>query len=434
MDLNRKTAFQVLLAVEKDRAYSNLELNNQIKINKPDSPAFVRELVYGVLENKILIDYYIDKLVASGARKIKSQPLVLLRMGIYQLEFMDSVPKYAAINETVKLAKKFAKGRDGFINGVLRNYIKIKEEIELPSIENNPVEYFCTKYSYDKWIVKLWIRQFGISMCEKMLKAMNGRPDISIRINLMKTDKKNLLEKLSARGFDVKEGELSERVLFIKGSDILSSPEYAEGLFSIQDEASVITSDMLDAEPDKTVLDICAAPGGKTLATAELMNNSGRVCAFDIYEHKLSLIEKESRRLGIEIIETSENDGCIYNSAFSEMADCVLVDGPCSGLGVIRRKPEIKYKHLADDGKSLADKQYEILMNSSRYVKRGGTLIYSTCTINQIENQDVSSRFLENNKDYQMVYEHQYLPVNEETDGFYICKMIRKGDNNESWV
>lgn len=434
MDLNRKTAYQVLLAIEKEGAYSNLELNNQIKINNPDSPAFVRELVYGVSENKIYIDYYIDKLAASGIRKIKSQPLVLLRMGIYQLEFMDSVPKYAAINETVKLAKKFAKGRDGFINGVLRSYIKKKTEINLPSIEENPIEYLCIRYSYDRWIVELWTKQLGIEKCEELLKSMNSRPDVSVRVNTIKVSRKELAEKLTARGFAVREGSLSERVLFVKGQEILNCPEYLDGLFSIQDEASVITSDFLDVKPGNTVLDMCAAPGGKTLAAAELMSNTGKVFAFDIYSHKLRLIEKESRRLGIKNIETDENDGCIFNPKLEKSADCVLVDAPCSGLGVIRRKPEIKYKHLTDEGKSLAGKQYEILLNSSKYVKPSGNLVYSTCTINQIENSDVVCNFIKNNTDFQIVFEHQYTPLDEETDGFYICKMIRKGENDGSWV
>lgn len=427
MDINRKTAYTVLLKTEKEQAYSNLELNRQIQLLKPDNPPFVRELVYGVLENKIYLDHILSGLIPKGLRGIKKQVLTLLRMGLYQIIFMDSVPSYAAASETVKLAKKLTPGRDGFINGVLRGYEKKKETIVLPDRSRNLTEYLSVRYSYAEWIVKLWLSLFGEEKTERLLAAGNERPDISVRVNFLKTDRKSLASALEKQGFQTKESSESSRVLLVKGSGLLDTVQYREGYFSMQDTASVLAAEALCAKLGDTVLDICAAPGGKSLALAEIMENTGRIRSFDIYKHKLSLLEREAERLGISIVETEENDGCAIRSDLSETADCVLVDGPCSGLGVIRRKPEIKYKEISDDGASLAEKQLRILTVSSRYVKPGGTLQYSTCTVNRLENEDVVRQFLENHREFVKVFERQLLPNIDAVDGFYICRMEKRG-------
>lgn len=427
MDINRKTAYTVLLKTEKEQAYSNLELNRQIQLLKPDNPPFVRELVYGVLENKIYLDHILSSLIPKGLRGIKKQVLTLLRMGLYQIIFMDSVPSYAAASETVKLAKKLTPGRDGFINGVLRGYEKKKESIVLPDRSRNLIEYLSVRYSYTEWIVKLWLSIFGEEKTERLLAAGNERPDISVRVNFLKTDRKSLASALEKQGFQTKESSESSRVLLVKGSGLLDTVQYREGYFSMQDTASVLAAEALCAKPGETVLDICAAPGGKSLALAEIMENTGLIRSFDIYRHKLSLLEREAERLGISIVETEENDGCAIRSDLSETADCVLVDGPCSGLGVIRRKPEIKYKEISDDGASLAEKQLRILTVSSRYVKPGGILQYSTCTVNRLENEDVVRQFLENHREFVKVFERQLLPDTDAADGFYICRMEKRG-------
>ncbi len=427
MDINRKTAYTVLLKTEKEQAYSNLELNRQIQLLKPDNPPFVRELVYGVLENKIYLDHILSSLIPKGLRGIKKQVLTLLRMGLYQIIFMDSVPSYAAASETVKLAKKLTPGRDGFINGVLRGYEKKKETIVLPDRSRNLIEYLSVRYSYTEWIVKLWLSIFGEEKTERLLAAGNERPDISVRVNFLKTDRKSLASALEKQGFQTKESSESSRVLLVKGSGLLDTVQYREGYFSMQDTASVLAAEALCAKPGETVLDICAAPGGKSLALAEIMENTGLIRSFDIYRHKLSLLEREAERLGISIVETEENDGCAIRSDLSETADCVLVDGPCSGLGVIRRKPEIKYKEISDDGASLAEKQLRILTVSSRYVKPGGILQYSTCTVNRLENEDVVRQFLENHREFVKVFERQLLPDTDAADGFYICRMEKRG-------
>ena len=373
------------------------------------------------------MDHILSSLIPKGLRGIKKQVLTLLRMGLYQIIFMDSVPSYAAASETVKLAKKLTPGRDGFINGVLRGYEKKKETIVLPDRSRNLIEYLSVRYSYTEWIVKLWLSIFGEEKTERLLAAGNERPDISVRVNFLKTDRKSLASALEKQGFQTKESSESSRVLLVKGSGLLDTVQYREGYFSMQDTASVLAAEALCAKPGETVLDICAAPGGKSLALAEIMENTGLIRSFDIYRHKLSLLEREAERLGISIVETEENDGCAIRSDLSETADCVLVDGPCSGLGVIRRKPEIKYKEISDDGASLAEKQLRILTVSSRYVKPGGILQYSTCTVNRLENEDVVRQFLENHREFVKVFERQLLPDTDAADGFYICRMEKRG-------
>lgn len=426
MDLNRKTAYCTLLEIEKNHAYSNLELNRQIRENRPPEPAFVRELVYGVLENRLLLDYILDKLAAKGIKSVDVKALILLRMGLYQIIYMDSVPEYAAVGETVKLAKKIVSGRDGFINGMLRGYGRKKNEIRLPDPETDAAAYLSVRYSYAPWIVKLWISQYGRETAEELLAAGNRRPPLTVRVNTLKTDRSSLAEALRACGFETEASERCDRVLYVRGSGLLDTEEYAKGLFSVQDEASVYAALSLEPAPGETVLDICAAPGGKSLAMAEIMENKGCIRSFDIYRHKLNLLEKEGDRLGISIVHPEENDGTKLRADLIESADRVLVDGPCSGLGVIRRKPEIKYREIEDDGRNLAEKQLQILKNSAEYVKKGGRLLYSTCTVNEIENTQVTERFLEQNRDFILLSKQQLLPHMDGTDGFFVCSMKRK--------
>jgi len=422
-DLNRKTAYQTLLEIEKNEAYSNIELNHQIRQLKPDNPAFVRELVYGVLENKLYLDHLLGQLIPKGLKGVKKPIKVLLRMGLYQMIFMDSVPEYAAVNETVKLARKVAPGRDGFLNGVLRGYGKKKDQLMLPDKEKHLVDYLSVKYSFDLSIVELWLSQYGDEETERLLASSNMRPEMSIRVNQMKTTADELMQTLIKDGFDVKPGALSDRVLFVKGSGLLDTESYTKGLFSVQDEASVLATEILAPLPGETVLDICAAPGGKTLAMAELMEGKGVIQAFDVYQHKLELIQEEAKRLGLSIIETAEQDGTVFNQRLKDFADKVLVDGPCSGLGVIRRKPEIKFKPVIDEARDLANKQLGILENACQYVKTGGDLLYSTCTINRWENMGVVDGFLKKHDEFELVYHRQLLPGVDETDGFFISKL-----------
>ncbi len=429
MDINRKTAYEVLLDIETNQSYSNLALNNFMEKNKPDNQAFVRELVYGVLENKILLDYYLASLIQSGLKKVKKQDLSILRMGAYQLLFMNSVPDYAAINESVGMARKFCKGRDKFINGVLRNVQRKAGELEksIPDAGAEPVKYLSIKYSAAQWLVNLWLDAYGFEKTEELLAASNGRPLLCLRTNLLQTDRDSLMNQLTDSGYEVEAGTLSQRSILVtgKGSGILESQFFKNGLFSVQDEASTLAADTAAPKPGDTVVDVCAAPGGKTMAMAECMAGQGRVYAFDIYEHKLELIKKQAERLGTKVVETKCHDGRKPLAELAGKADCVLADVPCSGLGVIRRKPEIKTKDVSElDLPELVQRQKEIFEAAATYVKEGGTLVYSTCTVNPQENELQVDAFCERHPEFKLKFKKQLMPC-DETDGFFISKLQR---------
>lgn len=425
MDANRKTAYLTLLDVESKKAYSNLALNHKIAMNKPHSPAFVRELVYGVLENKLRLDYYIDRIADNGIESLKIQELTIIRMGIYQLGYMDSVPEYAAINESVDIAKRYCKSKTGLINGVLREYQNRKMQLHLPPRDEDEIRYLSIKYSYAPWIIEMWLRYYSMDFVEKLLAAGNAKPPLTIRMNWLKIRKNDLKKALEDRGYEVEDGKICQNALYVKGSGVLESELYRSGLFTPQDESSMLASEKLGVKQGDVVMDVCAAPGGKTTAIAERMNNTGKVIASDIYRRKLDVVDKEAKRLGITNIETRSWDATRVDSTMVGKADRVIVDAPCSGLGVVRRKPEIKYKEKTDELLLLPKKQLAILSASSSYVKAGGTLIYSTCTINPEENEKVVEAFLKKNRDFERVERLLLLPNVNDTDGFFICVMRR---------
>ena len=428
MDINRKTAYNALMDVESKKSFSNIAINHQIICNRPDSKGFVRELVYGVLENKLLLDHYINSLVKTGTGKMKQSDLTILRMGIYQLAFMNSVPEYAAVNESVVLAKRYAKGREGFINGVLRSYIRDKYTIKLPDRAEDEVNYLSVKYSYAPWIVEMWLDQYSVDFVEELLAAGNETPEVAIRVNWLKALKKDIIQKLEDRKFTVREGKLCDNTLYVKGEDLLDTIMYRDGLFSVQEESSLYATVVLDPQKGETIIDTCAAPGGKALAIAERMNNEGTIYATDVYKRKLDIIKKEAERLGIKNIRTYSWDATRVDADMVGRADRVLVDAPCTGLGVVRNKPEIKYKEKTADMDHLPAKQLAILSAASKYVKAGGILVYCTCTINKDENEKVVNTFLRHNRSFKREEKIQLFPHVNETDGFFICKM-KKSDS-----
>ena len=427
MDKNRRTAYFALMDVEDKNSYSNIVLNHHINSYKPDAPAFVRELVYGVLENKIYLDYILEQFIKTPIEKLKSNDRTILRLGIYQLKFLNAVPEYAAVNESVDLAKRFCKGKEGFINGVLRSFIRAGKEVELPDRSKSEVKYLSIKYSYEPWIVELWLEQYAPEFVEELLSAGNMTPDLVIRVNFIKTTREDLKRRIIAKGFQAEDGLLCKEALHVEGRGLLGGRLYNSGMFSVQDESSILAVNMLDPQPDEFIIDVCAAPGGKSLAMAEKMRNRGQVFAWDIYRRKLAIIDKEAERLGISIVITRTWDATRVDSSMIEKADRVLVDAPCSGLGVVRRKPEIKYKKQSRDIDELPKKQLAILSASSKYVKPGGVLVYSTCTINPYENQQVIKDFIKKYPYFIKEEEMQLLPNINDTDGFFICKM-RKED------
>lgn len=425
MDLNRKTVYFTLLDVEEKKAYSNLALNHRIGMIKPDAPAFVREMTYGVLENKLYLDYILGRFTTQPLDKTKRQDLIILRMGVYQLLFMNSVPAYAAVDESVQLARRYCKGREGFINGVLRSIERKGKEIDLPDREEDLVHYLSIKYSYEPWMIQLWLEEYPVEFVEALLAAGNETPDTVIRVNQLKITRNDLREGLIAEGFSAKDGLLAEDSLHAGGSGLMDSRYYRHGMFSMQDESSMMAVELLGPEPGETVVDVCAAPGGKSLYIAEKMHNRGTVFSRDVYQRKLTQIDEEAERLGISIIQTKAWDAVRPDPDLMGAADRVLADVPCSGLGICRRKPEIKYKEQTEKIRSLPKKQLDILTTSAKYVKPGGILVYSTCTISPYENQGVIDEFLQKNGLFTVEETLQLLPNVNHTDGFYICRLRR---------
>lgn len=439
MDTERKAIMEILSEIEDKKAYSNIAINYYINKNKTAETAFVREVVYGVLKNRIYIDYILSYFISSPLEKMKTDILSLLRMGIYQLAFMNSVPEYAAVNETVDLVKKFAKGRHAFINAVLRNYIRKKNEVRLPDKETALAEHLSLKYSYGRWIVDMWLDAFGAEFAEALLAAGNETPELTIRINALKTSAEEVFKGLEERKFEVSRGKYVKEALNVKGSGLLSDPMFIEGKFAVQDESSMIAVNALDPRPGEFIMDICAAPGGKAVYAAEKMKNRGRIIASDIYPHKAELIDKAAKKHGAEIIEARVFDALVLDESLTGKADKVLADVPCSGLGVIRKKPEIKYEKQEKDIEALSEMQYRILCNAAKYVKSGGSVVYSTCTISKKENEEVIKRFLAENIDFTIdgnvlpeisgidfrTGMIQLFPNIHHIDGFFICRLIK---------
>jgi len=426
LDKARRAAYIALRDVEEDKAYSNIAIQNVLNKYFKGHVGFVRELVYGTIRMQLYLDYIIGKFIKTPVEKLHISDRILLRMGLYQLINLGSVPDYAAVSETVELAKRYSKGREKFINGVLREYLRDKDRAELPPREEDEVRYLSLKYSFAPWIVKMWMDDFkNVEQVEKLLNASNRRPDLSIRVNTLKTDPEGLKKRLEKLGFTVTVDKDLPDIFYIEGDGPMGLGLFKQGLFTAQGKASRVAVEKLGAKPGETVIDVCAAPGGKTMAIATMMKNMGRIIATDIYKRKLKLIEDEAVRLGVKIVEAWSWNGRVVDSDLVDVADRVLVDAPCSGLGTVHHKPEIKYKEFDSSMESLPRMQLDILKASAHYVKPGGILVYSTCTISKRENQDVVDAFLRGSGGFEALEKIQLLPTEEKTDGFFICKMKR---------
>lgn len=409
----RLAAFDALYKVFYENAYSNIVIENTAKpFNSARDKAFVYALVYGVIERKLTLDYLIKKYASS---KPKPKILTILRLGAYQILFMDKVPNSAAINESVNLTKQIKQSfYASFVNAVLH---KIAANSDIP-------DDLSVKYSVPNELINMWIKQYGDSKTKDILDAVNVKPPIYAVVNRIKTDAKSLVECLKSEGIDaVLYGDL---VKITSYPDIENSAAYKNGLFYIEDISSYECAAALGALPGETVLDMCCAPGGKTFTIAQSMNNQGVIYAFDIYKKRLEQVQNSAERLNIGIVKTYINDAVKFNSDIP-VADRILCDVPCSGFGIIRRKPEIRYKSL-DSVKALPNTQLEILTVSSRYLKSGGTMIYSTCTLNKKENENVVGAFLAKNKNFSLADEKTTFPSRDGGDGFYRA-VIRKNEN-----
>lgn len=428
---SREAALKVLCEIDVNKAYINSALNSAIKDNElcDRDKALLSEIVYGAVKNRLCLDYVIDIFSKLKSNKISAWVLNILRMGIYQILFLDKIPDSAACNECVKLAKKYSnKGGAGFVNGLLRNVVRSKNTIEYPSAESDIIKYLSVRYSFPEWMTKKLINQYGADSAEEFMRESNLPHGIDIRVNTLLTSAAELSEILQEKGI---KNKLSDRALNIisvfANMNLTSLEEYKKGLFSLQNSSSKKAVDILNPQPGELLIDVCAAPGGKSCAAAEIMKNKGKIYSFDIHRHKIELIEKSAQRLGINIICADVNDASVLNTNFIKKADKVIIDVPCSGIGVIHKKPDIKWTRREEDIKELKAVQKKILSVSSKYVKPGGSLLYSTCTVFREENQDNVNEFLEHNPEFIKEHEEQILTGKSGESGFYICKMVLKG-------
>ena len=427
----REVAVFALIDILDSKGYNNIVLKRTLNQNKNLSSiqkALVTQIVNGTLKNLIHLDYIINYFSKTKTTKMKPLILNTLRISVYQIKFIDKIPYSAVCNEAVNLVKsKGFKNLSGFINGVLRNTIRNIDNIEYPSYEKDPINYISTKYSYPIWLVEYFMEFMNKDEIENLCARSNDAPKMTISANTTKITRDALIEKLKNEGMEATKGELTDKSIYIsKTANILDSPSFKDGLFHIIDESSMVAVESLCPKEGDIVYDLCSAPGGKSFYAAYLMNNKGIIESCDIYPHKLNLVEESAKRLGIEIINTYENDATKHYSDKIGKADCVLIDAPCTGFGLLRKKPDIKYTKTKDDIYALAKVQREILSKSYNYVKIGGTLVYSTCTISEEENIKNVDWFTKN-YDYEVCHTKQFLPSTSNTDGFFIAKMIRKG-------
>lgn len=435
IDKARELALKTLYKIDKEQAYSNIALNDEIKQNRTKlnekDIGLISELVYGVTTWKLTLDEIIKKYSKIKLKKISPWIINILRMGIYQIIFLDKIPKSAAVNESVNLAKRYGhSSSSNFVNAILRKVEKTDYD-DFFEIEDD-IDRISKTTSMPKWIVEELVKGNGIKIAEQICKNSNLKPNITIRVNRLKIAKKELIQKLEQKGIECKEPENEEMntqdfLILSKVKNIENLQEFKDGFFTIQDLSAGQAAKILDPRPVEMVLDACSAPGGKTTYLAELMENKGKIKAWDIHEHRTKLVEQNANRLGINIIETQVKDATQYDKNLDEKFDKILLDVPCLGIGVIKRKPDIKWQRKPEDIEEITLIQRKILENCSKYLKKGGTLVYSTCSILKEENEEIVIKFLSENKQFEIDGENMVniLP-NKEKDGFFICKIYRK--------
>ncbi len=440
-----KTARQAVLdglcSVFGKGAYSGIVLDHMVKETNFDRRdiGFITRIFYGVLERSVTLDYCISQYAGKPIKKLDLQVVNILRMGLYQLKFMDTVPDSAAVNESVKLISYAKKASaKGFVNALLRRFIRENKQFPMPDVKKDALYALSVETSCPKWILSLWKKQYGLAFARETALAMLNPPKMVLRVNPLVNSTPELRQTLEQAGFSVEtvDGLPDALAVIDTVQSIETLPAYQKGGFYVQDISSQWSVRSLGAKPGERILDLCAAPGGKSIGAAMDMHNQGEICSFDLYEHKIALIKQNASRLGLNCIHPAIGDAAVYNEALGEF-DRVLCDVPCSGLGVMRRKPEIRLKDEADV-KALPEVQYRILCNAARYVKSGGTLIYSTCTINKQENTNICERFLKEHPDFILqpnlsgltgsseVCGITLLPQITQSDGFYLARLQKK--------
>jgi len=444
IDKARTIAAAVLKDMEQEGAYSNLKLNQYFKSYNLEykDRGFASEILYGTLRNKLKIDYMIGRFSKVDLDKMSSWARNIIRTAVYQIFYMDRVPDFAAVNESVEIAKAKDRKAASFVNGLLRGILRNKEAFNKIDVKDS-VKRMSIEYSHPEWFIRKYLPIYGEGFLCRWMEQNNTPSHMTIRVNTLKTDTDTVGGLFQQKGIGVKRGIVPEALILEGYGMIEKSDEYSSGLITIQDESSMLASRVLKPSPGSNVLDMCSAPGGKATHMAQLMNDSGKLIAFDLHPHKIKLIRDNATRMGIHIINAQEGDASKHNQELENFADFLLLDAPCSGLGLMRKKPEIRWRVTEEDIVSLQKVQKDILKNVSSYVKPGGHMVYSTCTITREENEEVLEDFLKYNSEFFIEDISSYIPEElkdsmtkegflklfpheHDTDGFFIAKLGRK--------
>ena len=445
IDKPREVALKVLYKIDRENAYSNIALDEEIKNNRNNlnerDIGLISEIVYGTTTWRLTLDEIIKKYSNIKIKKISTWILNILRMGIYQIVFLDKIPKSAAVNESVNLAKRYGhRSSSNFVNAILRKVDK-KDYEDFFTIKDD-IERISKTTSMPLWIINELLKDNSIDKVNEICQSSNERPKLCIRVNKLKSTKEKIKLKLKEKNIEAVNGLLDDFLILNNAKNLEKIEEFKEGKFTVQDEAAGLIPLFLEPKENENILDACSSPGGKTTYMAELMNNKGNIEAWDIHEHRVKLVEKTAKRLGIDIINTKVNDATMYDDKYKESFDKILLDVPCLGIGVLKRKPDIKWQRKKEDIQEIVNIQEKILETCSKYLKKGGEIVYSTCSILKEENEGIIEKFIEKNKEFEIVKiekignkffekyikNNQYIQVyqNDKTDGFFICKLQRK--------
>lgn len=435
----RELALEVLLAVALEGAYSNLALNRVLRQHQPAERALLTELVYGTLRMQGTIDYILSQFVKQPLTKLPLKILLILRLGVYQLLFMEKIPVSAAVNESVKLAKIYGhQGTAALTNAVLRNVERGRDSLSFPDKQAQPAEHLATRFSHPLWLVQQWLERFGLAETQAMCEFDNQPAPYTLRVNTLKTSRKAVLQRLADCQVAAQSLHFApEGISIVSGGTAALSDMLADGLLYPQQESSMLAAHVLQPQPGSRVLDVCAAPGGKTTHLAALMQNRGEILALDLHEHKLQLLRENAARLGIECIQTRAADSRNLLDLPEYFADYVLADVPCSGLGVLRSRPDARWRKEPNISAEMAPLALAILQAAADKVKPGGIMLFSTCTISEEENEGNLARFLADNSDFAPesisfapeifagASSLQVLPQRQGLEGFFYAKLRR---------
>lgn len=429
----REQAYKSLLKINREGAFSNLEIRqtlSRLPFSAEDTHLYTL-LIYGVLQNQLFLDYCLNQLIKEPKR-VDFKTREILRIAAYQILKLDRIPDYAAVSEAVSLCGKVNRRAKGFVNGVLRNLIRNKTRLSDISSDafSNEKEMIATRFSIPLPIVHYYFETYGRETAPAILGQMNAQAPLSVRVNTLKLSREDLAAKLRAAGLTVDVGQLSLDCLYLRGlsaSELVQSHWFKDGWLTIQDQGAMLIAELLDPQPGERILDMCAAPGGKTTHLAQLMSNAGKIVARDIYPSRLQLIREGAKRLGISNIKTELWDGTQPPKA-GAVFDKILLDAPCSGYGVIRRKPEIRYRGTKEDRRAIRQTQHTLLTNGLDLLRLGGTLVYATCTIDPEENAHQIARVLRERPDVVIDEKTERLtsPLTDGCDGFYMIRLIKK--------